>query len=61
VWQDLLAAVALVLVLEGIVPFANPAAFRRTLLTAARLDDKILRTLGLLCMIGGLVMLYAVR
>lgn len=60
-WQDLLAAVALLLVLEGIMPFLNPAQFRKTLISAARLGDSTLRTVGLLSMAGGVLMLYIVR
>jgi len=60
-WQDLLSALALVFVIEGILPFLNPAGFRRTLQTAAGLDDAALRWLGLVAMGLGLLMLYLVR
>lgn len=60
-WHDLLAAVALMLVLEGILPFVNPAGFRRALLSAAGLEESLLRKIGLACMVGGVLMLYAVR
>ena len=60
-FTDLLAAVALVLVFEGIMPFINPTHFRRTLMTAARLHDRTLRTLGLISMVFGVCMLYLVR
>lgn len=60
-WQDLLAALALLLVLEGIMPFLNPAQFRKTLLSAAQLRDRSLRVIGLVSMIGGVVLLYVVR
>jgi len=49
------------LVLEGIMPFANPAGFRRALLSAAELEESALRTIGFACMVGGVLMLYAVR
>ena len=60
-WADLLAALALVLVIEGIVPFASPQSLRRMLETVARLDDRSLRITGLVSMILGVVMLYLVR
>ena len=48
VWSDLLAALALVLVIEGMVPFLNP-------------HDRTLRITGLVSMLCGVVMLYIVR
>ena len=60
-WQDLFAAVALVLVLEGILPFLNPQQFRKTLVMASQLDDKTLRTIGCFSMAIGVVVLYLVR
>ncbi len=59
--HDLLVAHGLVLVLEGIAPFLNPAALRRALLAAARLDDATLRFIGITSMLAGLVLLYLVN
>jgi len=61
VWQDLLAALALVLVIEGMVPFLNPQSLRRMLETVSQLDDRTLRITGLVSMLCGVVMLYIVR
>lgn len=58
---DLFAAVALMLVIEGILPFLSPARFRETLLGAARLSDRVLRRLGLASMGAGVALLYLVR
>jgi uncharacterized protein YjeT (DUF2065 family) len=60
-WSDLLAALALVLVIEGIVPFVNPQSLRRMLETVSQLDDRTLRSIGLISMICGVVLLYLVR
>lgn len=60
-WNDLLAALALVLVIEGMVPFLSPSSLRRMLETVAQLDDRTLRVTGLVSMICGVVMLYVVR
>jgi uncharacterized protein YjeT (DUF2065 family) len=60
-WRDLWAAFALYLVLEGLVPFANPAGMRRTLARLVTLDDRTLRIGGLLSMIAGALLLYFVR
>lgn len=59
--DDLLAALALMLVVEGIFPFLNPAALRRTLRTASEMDDRSLRITGLASMLAGVVLLYLVR
>jgi len=61
VWQDLLAALALLLVIEGMVPFLNPQSLRRLLETVSQLDDRTLRIAGFVSMLCGLLMLYIVR
>ena len=60
-WQELLTALALVLVIEGIFPFINPRGLRRTLATVNELTDQQLRGMGLVCMAIGLVALYLVK
>jgi uncharacterized protein YjeT (DUF2065 family) len=60
-WGDLLAALALVMVIEGIVPFVSPHSVRRMLEKVARIDDRTLRLTGLASMICGVIMLYIVR
>jgi len=57
----LLAALALVLVIEGMVPFISPQALRRLQESMSQLDDKTLRNVGLISMIFGVVLLYIVR
>lgn len=60
-WSDFFAAVALYLVIEGLMPFANPAGWRRSLALIARLSDGQLRAFGLAIIIVGLVLLLVVR
>ncbi len=60
-WSDLWAAFALYLVIEGLMPFANPGAMKRALLQLSGLDERTLRIAGLLSMIAGAVLLYVVR
>ena len=60
-WSDLLAAFALYLVLEGIMPFLNPEGLRRALTRMAGMSDQQLRLIGLLSMVAGVVLLYFVR
>jgi uncharacterized protein YjeT (DUF2065 family) len=59
-WHDLLSAIALVLVIEGMLPFLNPAALRRTLLSISELSDGTLRFTGLSSMLVGLLILNLV-
>lgn len=60
-WQDLLIALGLVLVIEGIMPFLSPKAFREAMLRASQMDDSILRFMGLTCMLIGVGILYWIR
>jgi uncharacterized protein YjeT (DUF2065 family) len=60
-WQDLLAALALVLIIEGILPFLNPTGFRRTMQVVSQFEDSFLRFIGLTAMIVGCLLLYVVR
>lgn len=60
-WRDLGAAIALLLVIEGIVPFLNPGRLRRTLQTLMNLTDLQLRIAGTVSMFAGLVLLYLVN
>jgi uncharacterized protein YjeT (DUF2065 family) len=60
-WSDLGAAIALVFVIEGLLPLLAPRRFRETLLAATRLDDRALRLTGFASMIGGALLLYWIR
>ncbi|MEE4380030.1 MAG: DUF2065 domain-containing protein [Candidatus Competibacteraceae bacterium] len=60
-WGDLLAALGLLFVLEGIFPFLNPNGVRQTLLQITKANDRILRLAGLGSMVFGLIVLYLVR
>lgn len=57
-WQDLLVALALLFVIEGIMPFLAPGLMRRMLLEVAREDDRSLRLTGLVSMLVGVAFLY---
>jgi uncharacterized protein YjeT (DUF2065 family) len=60
-WSDLLAAFALYLVLEGIMPFLSPPSMKRVMLSFVRSSDRQLRIGGFVSMLAGLVLLYFVR
>jgi uncharacterized protein YjeT (DUF2065 family) len=56
-----MAASALVLVLEGMLPFLSPARYRTVMVQVLALGDVALRRLGLLSMIAGVLVLYSGR
>jgi len=60
-WNELLVALALLFVIEGIWPFLSPRGFRQALLNVASQDDRSLRMLGLVSMVLGVALLYLVN
>ena len=60
-WQELLIAFALVLVLEGLLPFASPSKYREMVAEISQLGDNQIRNIGLAVMIIGVVVLFLVR
>ena len=59
--NDLLAAFALVLVLEGILPFISPRTVRRVWENITTMSDQALRILGLVSMLAGVLLLTFIR
>jgi hypothetical protein len=60
-WNDLFAALALYLVIEGVMPFASPGGWRKSLDLIRQLNDGQLRVFGLTMMVAGLILLLVVR
>jgi len=60
-WSDLLAALAILLVLEGVLPFVNPGRTRRVFQQLSQMMDRELRVAGFISMAAGLVLLFVVR
>lgn len=56
-----LAALGLMLVLEGIMPFLFPAAWRDTLRKVAQFQDGQARFIGLTLMLAGLLLIYWIK
>ncbi len=55
--DNLLLAFALMLVLEGVVPFLAPQAWRATFRRLIAMSDGQIRFIGLTAMIAGLILL----
>ena len=60
-WQVLPAALALVLIIEGVLPFLSPRAWRQMVVGVAQQQDKVIRNVGLGSMLLGVAMLYWVH
>jgi hypothetical protein len=59
--SELLAAIALFFVLEGMIPFLNPGGMKRALEKLLTLGDRELRIAGLGSMLVGIAILFLVR
>ena len=57
----LVGALALMLVIEGLLPFLSPASWRQMFERATRLSDGQIRFIGLISLIAGLVLLAVWR
>ena len=55
--DQLLGAIALMLVVEGLLPFLNPGGWRRMFEMAMRMSDGQIRFIGLSSMLVGVVLL----
>lgn len=64
-WSELVrylgGAFALYLVLEGVLPFVNPAAAQRVMAKLAQTEPRQLRWGGLISMMAGLALLWMAR
>jgi uncharacterized protein YjeT (DUF2065 family) len=59
--EHLLTALALMLVIEGLLPFLAPGAWRETFRRLIEMNDGQLRFIGITSMLAGLLLLYFVR
>lgn len=59
--QDVLTAIALVLIIEGLMPGLAPAAYLRMLEEARKFGHKNLRIAGIISMLSGALMLQFLR
>ena len=56
-----LSALALVFVLEGIMPFSSPERWKRLLYKVVEKDDVVLRIIGFFSMLVGVALLTVVH
>ncbi|MEE4143892.1 MAG: DUF2065 domain-containing protein [Halieaceae bacterium] len=60
-WHVLAAAIALVFIIEGMLPFISPDRWRRLLAMADQMEDRVIRNIGLGSMVFGVIILYLVH
>lgn len=60
-WPDLLRALALVLVIEGLMPFISPGRWREMMLRLADVDTRSLRLFGGVLIGVGVVLLQFIH
>ena len=59
--EVLLLALALMLIVEGLLPFASPSTWRQVFERALRMSDGQIRFVGLASVAAGLVLMWVVR
>lgn len=60
-WDIVLTTLALVLVMEGILPFLSPRLWRQSLLRMVSHPDKMIRIYGLVSMLVGAGMMVLIH
>lgn len=60
-WEELLAALALVLVIEGIIPFISPEKWRYYIQVVSQQPSQVIRIMGLMSMVVGAGLLFLVK
>ncbi|MCX7157583.1 MAG: DUF2065 family protein [Rhodocyclales bacterium] len=60
-WDTLLIAFALMLVMEGMLPFLLPGMWREAFKKLTEAGDNQIRFIGLTSMLAGLLLLYLVN
>lgn len=60
-WDQLVAAFCLALILEGALPFLSPTALRQAMESFLQMSDGVIRLAGFCSMVVGCLLLYVVR
>lgn len=55
------AALALVMVIEGLLPAITPRGYRKAMMSMAQMDARSIRITGLVSMIAGALFLYFLK
>ncbi len=60
-WDTLLMALALMLVMEGMLPFLMPSRWREAFKKLTEAGDNHIRFIGLTSMLTGVLLLYLIK
>lgn len=60
-WENFLSAIALMLILEGMLPFLSPQTWREAFRKLIEINDNQIRFIGLTSMLIGLMILLFVN
>jgi len=60
-WQIFVAAIGLLFVFEGVMPFLSPRAYKRIMAQMVIQNNRALRVMGLVSMLIGLAIVYGAR
>ena len=60
-WHNIVLTLALLLVVEGMLPFLSPGGFLKVIKTISLMSEKQLRTSGLVSMLVGIVIMYLIN
>lgn len=59
--HDLLTAFALVLIIEGLLPFLSPTFWQKTMQDLSQVNPKTIRIGGIISMLAGAILLNIIR
>ncbi len=60
-WDELLIAAALMLVLEGLLPVLSPKSFKQMMFDASQMSEQQLRVTGIITMVIGAIAVYILK
>jgi uncharacterized protein YjeT (DUF2065 family) len=60
-WNDLLGALAILCILEGVMPFMHPLGTKRLMTKLSKMAERELRLAGFFSILAGLLILFVVR
>jgi len=60
-WEQFGIAFALLLVIEGMLPFLNPSGWQKTLRAISEMPAQKVRIIGFLSMMVGVILLYLIH
>jgi uncharacterized protein YjeT (DUF2065 family) len=60
-WTELFSALALVMIIEGIIPFISPQGYKKSMQQMLAMPESKLRVVGLSLMLVGAISLFFIR